>query len=211
MLGAECALDPKPMIVVEVLLWRLVIGVAAGIAGLLTDMEAIPEPLPSWVWYCLAVGTFVVAQFLAFYTVHKEVATHRAKPEPKQSLAEVYERLFGEMCGNEDMRNPEAAATTAIIEQALLGNLQVFGTTLNPDRGIGPMKKISKDFWENNTFRPSVAYGASQNELKERMHTHGSDGDQTYYNLKVDPAQVFLCWPQETRITWHWPITRETF
>ena len=64
------------------------------------------------------------------------------------------------------------------------------------------MKKISKDFWENNTFRPSVAYGASQNELKERMHTHGSDGDQTYYNLKVDPAQVFLCWPQETRITW---------
>ena len=59
--------------------WQLVIGVAAGIAGLLTDMEAIPEPLPSWVWYCLAVGTFVVAQFLAFYTVHKEVATHRAK------------------------------------------------------------------------------------------------------------------------------------
>ena len=42
------------------------------------------------------------------------------------------------MCGNEDMRNPEAAATTAIIEQALLGNLQVFGTTLTPDRGIGP-------------------------------------------------------------------------
>ena len=73
------------------------------------------------------------------------------------------------------------------------------------------MEEISKDFWENNSFRPSVAYGASPNELKERFHTHGSDGGQTYYNLKVDPAQVFLCWPQKTRFMWHWPITRETF
>ena len=191
--------------------WQLLIGVGFGIFGAVNDMEVIETPIPSWGWYLLAIGTFALAQFFAFYTVHKEVATHRAKPEPKQSLAEVYERLFGEMCCNDDMRNPEAAATTAIIEKALLGKLQVFGTTLNPDRGIGPMKKISSGFWENNTFSPSAAYGASHNELKQRMHTHGSDGDQAYYNLKVDPAQVLLCWPQETRTTWRWPITQETF
>ena len=191
--------------------WQVFIGIGCGVVGVGKDMEVIDWPIPSWVWYSLALGAVVVAQFLAFYTVHKEVATHRAKPEPKQSLAEVYGRLFDEMCCNEDMRNPEVAASTAIIEQASLGNLQIFGTILNPDMGSGPMNKISNGFWENNTFRPSVAYGASQNELKERMHTHGSDGGQTYYNLKVDPAQVLLCWPQETRTTWRWPIAQETF
>ena len=164
--------------------WQVFIGIGCGVVGVGKDMEVIDWPIPSWVWYSLALGAVVVAQFLAFYTVHKEVATHRAKPEPKQSLAEVYGRLFDEMCCNEDMRNPEVAARTAIIEQASLGNLQIFGTILNPDMGSGPMNKISNGFWENNTFRPSVAYGASQNELKERMHTHGSDGGQTYYNLK---------------------------
>ena len=57
--------------------------------GAAKDMELMEAPVPSWVWYLLAVGAFVLAQYMSFVTLHKEVKVHRDRPNPNSSLLAI--------------------------------------------------------------------------------------------------------------------------
>ena len=70
--------------------WQLLIGVGFGSVGAVMDMGMIAAPIPSWVWWSFALGSFVFAQFMSFAKLHKEVSKYRSTPTPGQSVADLY-------------------------------------------------------------------------------------------------------------------------
>ena len=189
--------------------WQLGVAALCGIVGLLMDMNVISIPLPSWVWRAVALGSFIVAQYFSFATLHGEVVKYRSKPKPSEPLKEVYDTVFHMLPHYEDLRDPEGAAANAIIEQAILGNLQIFGTPTNPKDGDGAMHPIDKEFWKENSFEFPVSSNWSLKEERKRSCTTGTRYP-VYYNLQVDPDQVSLCWPQRKRFRFQLPFRRET-
>ena len=189
--------------------WQLAIGVAAGIAGLLTDMEAIPEPLPSWVWWLLAVATFAFAQFMSFLTLHREVATFRDKPKANVSLYAAFDYVYKIEIEDPNLSNPIEAVTNMIIERAIVGDIPIFGTRKNPDEGDGVTEPISAEYWKYHRFfiNEMHYFELSPVDKKKRMRSTGEE--PIYYNLRTDTAKVFLCWPRQTRLKLRWPVGRE--
>ena len=191
--------------------WQLVIGVAAGIAGLLTDMEAIPEPLPSWVWWGLAVATFAIAQFMSFLTLHKEVAKFRAKPKADTSLHVVFDRLHERATLTHMHNDAIELAINSIVEKAAAGDIVIFGSTVDPKNGNGPIMEIPSEYWRENsiTIYGNKAYFTFPESIRETQIRTTGESD-LYYALKTDGAQVELCWAQEKRFKLRWPVWRET-
>ena len=189
--------------------WCLALGMAAGFVGLLADMEAITMPLPSWIWWCLAFGALGIAQFWAFYAVHREITKFRSKPEPTEFLSEVFDQVFYELPADDDVRDFEIAALNAIRGKAISGNLQIFGTKMHPKDGDGVMEPIDMEFWKENTFAFPPSYNLSRREERKRSQTSGKGNDPVYYNLPVDPRQASLCWPRRRRLKLQWPVKRE--
>ena len=115
-------------------------------------MEMIEASTPSWGWYLLAIGTFALAQFFAFYTVHKEVSTHRATPKHDVSLYVVFDYVYKQIIKDATVSDPINVTTIRIVEKGITGGIQIFGTKTNPDEGEGVMVPIDKGFWVDNSF-----------------------------------------------------------
>ena len=103
--------------------WQVFIGVGCGVVGASKDMEVIDWPIPSWVWYFLAIGAVVVAQFLAFYTVHKEVAAHRAAPKHDVFLYAVFDYVYKQIIKDAAVSDPIKVTTNRIVEKGITGEI----------------------------------------------------------------------------------------
>ncbi len=189
--------------------WQLGVAALCAIIGLMMDMDIISIPLPSWVWWAVALGSFIVAQYLSFATLHGKVVKYRSKPKPSEPLEEVHTNVYLSLPNFEELSDPEGAAVNAIIEQAVLGSLQIFGTRTNPKDGDGAMLPIDKGFWKENSFEFPFSTDLSPKEERKISHTTGASGD-VYYNLQVDPDQVSLCWPQQKKFKFRMPFVWET-
>ena len=189
--------------------WCLGPGAAAGIVGLLADMDKIGMPLPPWIWWGLALVALAIAQFWAFRAIHKEVEQYRKKTKPDSSLYVVFDYVYKRIIKDPNVSDPINATTNRIIERAITGELQMFGTRTNPDEGDGIIEPIDREYWRDHKFFVNEMhyFKLSPNEKMKRMKSTG-EGD-IFYNLQVDSTQVFLCWPQDTRIRLQWPLRRE--
>ena len=193
--------------------WQLVIGVAAGIAGLLTDMEAIPEPLPSWVWWGLAVATFAIAQFMSFLTLHREVAKFRSKPKPDIYLHTIFDRLCESVPQVSILSDPIESAINSIVEKAASDDIQIYGAKRLPDDGGGPVVPIDATYWGDHSITPygkKLYFGKSPYDRAIALRTCGENEDEVYYTLRTDSRQAELCWPRERRFKLQLPFRRET-
>ena len=177
--------------------------------GAAMDMELMEAPVPSWVWYLLAVGAFVFAQYMSFVTFHKEVKVYRDRPKPNSSLYTIFDYVFNIATKDQNLSDPIEATTNWIIEKAVGGELQIFGTRKNPDEGDGVIEPIDREYWREHSFTSdeSLYFKLSPNDKAKRMQTTGEG--RIYYNLKADSSQVFLCWPQKKRVKLQWPFRRE--
>ena len=190
--------------------WQLLIGGVAGIVGIAHDMGATwLEQVPTWIWYGIAILTFVVAQFWSFATLHKEVDRYRARPTPNTSLLRVHDYVWKKMKGNANLADPMTASMNAVLERALMGDIQIFGTRTKPDDGDGVMEPIEKEYWKEHTFSfsPISTFKLSLNDQTKRVRSVGEG--EIYYNLHTDAKQALLCWPVEKRLRLQWPIRRE--
>jgi hypothetical protein len=68
--------------------WWLVLGLLATCLGVYSVMVAHVLAVRSWVWFAIALGTFSVAQFLAFHEVRKE--RNEVLTAPAQDKVSVY-------------------------------------------------------------------------------------------------------------------------
>ncbi len=177
--------------------------------GAAKDMELMEAPVPSWVWYLLAVGAFVLAQYMSFATLHKEVKVYRDRPKPNSSLCAIFDYVFKIATKDPNLSHPLEATTNWIIEKAVGEELQIFGTRKNPDEGDGVIEPIDSEYWRGHsfTYNEILYIKLSPNDKAKRMLTTG--GGRIYYNLKADSSQVFLCWPQKKRVKLQWPFRRE--
>lgn len=189
--------------------WQLAIGVAAGIAGLLSDMEIIPEPLPSWVWWGVAVGTFTLAQFLSFLTLHKEVTSFRDKPRADVSLNAAFNYVHKQAIRDPNLSSPIDAVTNMILGKAIVGDIPIFGTRKNPDDGDGVVEPIDADYWRDHSFFLNELHYFKLSPVEKGKRMRSTGEDPIYYNLRTDTSKVFLCWPQERRFRPQWPFRRE--
>ena len=79
---------------IMVRLWLFhALGMLSTVSGFIRDLGLI-SLVPSWIFYAVAVGLFIMAQFWAFYAVHKEVTGHRSKPKPNMRLSDVHDRVL---------------------------------------------------------------------------------------------------------------------
>lgn len=189
--------------------WRLLIGVGFGTVGAVMDMEIITAPVPSWVWWGLAFGTFSFAQFMSFVTLHKEVTKYRKKPKPEVYLHTVFDKLY-DSATQKGEQHPTAFAINSIIERAITGEIIIFGIRNGPpDVATGPQEPIDKSYWKHNkiTTDGKLYFGLTQHEKTIRMRTRGPD--EIYYSLKADGSQVQICWPQRKQFRIQWPFRRE--
>ena len=189
--------------------WQLLIGVVFGAIGAVMDMEVIAAPIPSWVWWGLAFGTFAFAQFMSFATLHKETAQYRKKPKPEIYLHTVFDRLYASAEQDDTMAHPTEFAINSIIEKAIAGDIKIFGSRTDPKDGIGPQEPIDSKHWKDNkiTTNGIIYFGQSPHQKAKRMKTEGEG--EVYYTLKLDSSQGQLCWPQEKRFKMQWPFRKE--
>ena len=108
-----------------------------------------------------------------------------------------------------NLSSPIEATTNRIIEKALVGEIQIFGTRKNPDEGDGVIEPIDSEYWREHSFTSNELhhFNLSPNDKAKRMKTTGEG--EIYYNLRADSLQVFLCWPQKKRLRLQWPFKRE--
>lgn len=187
--------------------WQLLIGVGFGAVGAVMDMEVIAAPIPSWVLWSLALGTFAFAQFMSFATLHKEVSKYRSKPAPNKSIADLYNEIVFSILQDDDLVDHHSATINKIVEQAIMGNLKVFGTKTPPQKGYGKLEPIENQFWRDHEFEIPESHNWSRNEQIKQTRTVGEG--EIYFNLKVDSSQVSICWPKKTRAKLQWPVKRE--
>ena len=189
--------------------WQLLIGGCFGIVGALKDMEVIGAPLPSWVWWGLAFGTFAFAQFMSFFTLHKEVAKYRGKPKAEIYLYTVFDRLHASAEQDDAIPDPPKYAIKVIVEKAIAGDIKIFGSRTDPRDGDGPIEPINSEYWMDHTITTYgiVYFGLTPRHKAKKMRTEG-EGD-VYYTLRVDRSQVSLCWPEKRRFRLQSPFRRE--
>lgn len=190
--------------------WQLFFGAVAAVIGLLMDVQLVQTPIPSWVWYLLLFGALVWSQCMAFVTLHKEVKTHRDEPEADSSLYAVFDYVYEIETKDPNLSSPIEATTNRIIEKALVGKIQIFGTRKNPDEGDGVIEPIDSEYWREHSFTSDEPhhFNLSPNDQAKRMKTTGEG--EIYHNLRADSSQVFLCWPQKKRLRLQWPFRRES-
>ena len=189
-------------------LMHLVEVLSAGVGGA-RDLELVPV-IPAWIFYVGAVGLFVLANFWAFYTVYKEVTQYRTKPKADTSLHIVFDRLY-ERATKAHMHNDAIElAINSIVEKAAAGEIQIFGTTMDPRQGNGPTISIPVEYWRENTitiYGNKAYFGLPPGARETQTRTRGEC--DVYFTLKTDSAQAQLCWPQEKRFKFQWPFRRE--
>lgn len=191
--------------------WQVFIGVGCGVIGAGKDMEVINWPIPSWIWWGLAFAAFAFAQFWAFRNVHQELTKYRHKPKADTSLLSLQDYVYKRLVIDDNLANPLQASENAIVERALAGDLQIFGTRTSPDDGAGIMEAIDREYWRNHSFTFNAMF-TMQMSPRDKIRRFKSSGDgEIFFNLHTDLNQVYLCWPQQTRIRWRWPLGRETF
>ena len=190
--------------------WCLSLGAAAGVVGLLADMEGITMPLPSWIWWVLALVALVVAQFWAFATLHKEVTSRRSRPRADMYLHKIFDRLHEAASLNHPQEDPIKNALNLIMERAATGEITIFGTATDPKEGNGPAVPIDPVYWRKNyvTLYGKIYSGLTDWQRERQIRTEGEG--ETYYALRTDSSQVLLCWPQEKRLKLQLPFRRET-
>ena len=191
--------------------WQVFIGVGCGVIGAGKDMGVINWPIPSWVWWGLAFAAFALAQFWAFRIAHQELTKYRHKPKADTSLLSLQDYVYKRLVIDDNLADPLQASENAIVERALAGDLQFFGTRTSPDDGDGIMEAIDREYWRSHslTFSSMFTFKMSVRD-KTRWFKSSGDGE-IFFNLHTDLNQVYLCWPQQTRIKWRWPLGRETF
>ena len=187
--------------------WQTFFAIGFGIIGALADTKVMETPIPTWTWYVLAFGSFAVAQYMSFVTLHKEVSAFRKEPEPNMALKEIYDRVCYSLAADDNLSNFDVSAMIEVKERALLGKLQIFGTRVPPSEEDGALERIDSEFWRDHEFEFPVSYKLSRNEERKRSHTVG-EGD-VFFNLQVDELQATLCWPRKTRLKLQWPFGRE--
>ena len=191
-------------------LWLIhVAEVAAAGVGAARDWELIPV-IPAWIFYVGAVGLFVCANFWAFYTIHREVEQHRAKPRADVSLNAAFNYVFKRATVDPHLSNPVDAVTNMVLERAIAGDLPIFGTRKNPDEGDGVMESIDAGYWRDHSFFLNELHYFKLSPIEKEKRMRSTGDDPIYYNLQTSAAKVFLCWPRNTRLTFQWPFKRET-
>ena len=182
--------------------WCLSLGAAAGVVGLLADMEEITMPLPSWIWWeRLALVALVALNFGR--------SPHSTKRSPRVVLGQ------GQICIctkyltaymkrlplNHTQEDPIKNALNLIMERAATGEIKIFGTATDPSGGNGPAVPIDPVYWRKNSvtlYGNKTYFGLTDWQRERQMRTEGEA--ETYYALRADSSQVLLCWPQEKRL-----------
>jgi hypothetical protein len=174
--------------------YALLFGIVFGLVGAAKEMGALSQvPIPAWVWWLLALVTFMLANFHVFLDMVRERESY-IHPLPDMPLREAVAYRIGDYDFGGNIAKT-GAALVDIQEAAHLGRVVTWG------RRYGwsgrPLGEIPKEAWEDHHIDPLEFLSDSSPRLEQAVGTRNT---QTWYlDIHLNREQVERLWPRSRR------------